>query len=113
MEAVDPLDGVPVRVGSHLQPVAGVDPPDDQNALLGFDFADHVGAETTVPGGDVARFQRAPERSGQSPAGGCDDVVEGGGVGFVGAVGQFVVLGDLVVDTEGDRLFLGGQPRVA
>jgi hypothetical protein len=90
-----------------------VDPLDHEDLVLEFDFPLGVAAETTVPGGDAACFQRTPERAGQSTGGGRHHVIEGGGVRFEAALVGAVVLGDGAVDPEGDDAFLGGEVGVA
>jgi hypothetical protein len=90
-----------------------VDPLDDEDLVVELDFADGVATETTVSGGDVSCFERTPERAGQSTGGGRHDIVEGGGVGFEGALGGVVVGSDGAVDPEGDGVFLCRQMGVA
>jgi hypothetical protein len=90
-----------------------VDPLDDEDLVVELDFADGVATETTVSGGDVSCFERTPERAGQSTGGGRHDIVEGGGMGFEGALGGVVVGSDGTVDPEGDGAFLCRQVGVA
>jgi hypothetical protein len=91
---VGPLDRRSVGIGRHVQLVANVDPLDHEDLVLEFDFPLGVAAETTVPGGDAACFQRTPERAGQSTGGGRHHVIEGGGVRFEAALVGAVVRGD-------------------
>jgi len=110
---VRPFDGLPIGIGRHAELVANVDPLDDKDLVLDLDVAYGVTPETTAPGGDVARLERAPECARQSAGGGCHHVVERGGVGFVAALGGAVMRSDGAMDTEGDRPLLGRDPRVA
>jgi hypothetical protein len=90
-----------------------MDPLDDQHAALELDLAIGISPETTTPGGDTARFQRAPERAGQSTGHRRHEVVKRGGVRRAVLTRHSVVLGDLAVDAERDWVGLGRQPRPA
>jgi hypothetical protein len=80
--------------------------------LLGFlDLADRLPGETVAVGFDLARFQRAPEGSGQSAGGGRDDVIERGRARLEGPGRDLVVLRHGAMDAEHDRLRLAGEVR--
>jgi hypothetical protein len=53
-----------------------MDPLDHQYPAFCFNLAGHVSRQAAVAGIDLARFQRAPERSGQSTAGGRHNIVQ-------------------------------------
>jgi hypothetical protein len=108
MHLVRPLGGLPV-LGGQFQMVVRVDPLDDQDLAVLFDFSPSVADQPAVASRDFARFQRAAERAGQSPGSGRHQVVEGGGVGFVNVGVNPVVLGDLRMNAENHRLRHLGQ----
>lgn len=111
-EAVDAAGSFPV-FGIGLEAEDGVDAADDEDIVLGFDFAGRVGDKAIVRGRNLTRFQRASEGAGESAAGSGDDVVQGGGVGLEDVRGYFVVFGNGAVDSEEDGLRLGGEIRAA
>lgn len=113
MESVHALDRGHVHIAVDREVVADVNPLEHEDAALQLDLALGVCPETTASGGDPARFQRAPERAGQSTGRGGDDVVERGGVGRAGIRRHAVVLGHLAVHAECDWFRLGRQPRPA
>lgn len=89
------LERAPDRIGVRLvrlQTVSGPDPPDHEHAVVRLDLALDVRHQPSLIRPDAARFQRAPEGSGQSAAGRGDDIVEGRG--DVAVVADAVVLGD-------------------
>jgi hypothetical protein len=102
-----------VDIGVVVQPkdVADVDPLEDEHAVLDLDFARGLTREPAVGCVDVTRLQRASEGARQSAGGGGDDVVERGRVFGFAVARNVVVVGDRVVDAEGDRLALCGQKR--
>src|SRR6266851_5996492 len=69
--------------------------------------------KTAVARIDVTRLQRAPEGSRQSAAGSSDDVIKRGRAFGISGSGDAVVLGDLVVNAEVDRLALTRYLRAA
>ncbi len=73
---------------------------DNQNVLFRLDLAYSLGCQPAFPCRDLTRFQRASIGSGQSTRGGCDDVVESGGVRFQNVGGNFIVLRDSAVNAE-------------
>ncbi len=102
-----------VHAAVDNQVVADVDPLEHQDATRQLDLAFAVSPETTASGGDTARFQRAPERAGQSTGRCRDDVVEGGGVRRAGVRRHAIMLGDLAMHAERDWVGLCRQPRPA
>lgn len=63
------------------EPIPNVDPADEQDAVVALvDVALYLRDQPALPGGNVARLQRASQGPRQSAAGRGDDVVEGGGV---------------------------------
>lgn len=80
MEGVHSLHHGQVHVPVDNEVGADVNPLEHQDAALQLDLALGVSPETTASGGDTARFQRTPERAGQSIGRRGDEVVEGGGV---------------------------------
>jgi hypothetical protein len=77
--------------------------------ILGLDLADGLDVVAPRIDFDLTRLQRAGKRAGQSAAGCGDYVVERGRVRRVAVGIDAVVLGDLGVHAESDRLGLGGQ----
>jgi hypothetical protein len=103
------LDLLAGRVGVDTEPVADTDALDHEHAVVEFDLADRLAGQPFLARVDVACFQRASEGAGQSAAGGGDDVVEGGRVLGLAAARDAVVVCDLGVDAEEDRICLGRQ----
>ena len=66
VEAVHALHHGQVHIGAHGEQIADVDPLDHQHAAVQLDLSFGLSPETTASGGDAARFERAPERAGQS-----------------------------------------------
>jgi hypothetical protein len=100
--------GVVVLLGQR-DPVRDGDAADHQHAVDVLDLADRFGLVAFRIDLDSTRLQRARVRARQSAAGGRHDVVERRRARWDGARGDAVVLGDLVVDAERDRLFLGRE----
>jgi hypothetical protein len=97
---------VPIlRVGGEVEELP--DPLHDQNLTLCFYLPYRVGVE--VLEGNSTRCQRAPEGAEQSATRRGHQIIEGGVVGFDHFRAGSVVLGDLAVDAEEDRLFLDGE----
>lgn len=82
---------------------------DDEHFALELDLPDRVGAKALE--GHLTRYQRAPEGTEQSAAGRGYHVVECGGVGLLRVGRDAVVLRDLRVDPEIDRLVLTRNTR--
>jgi len=108
VEAVDAL-GLLALLRRHREPVADGDPLDHEHAVTLEHLTDGLRLVALVMDLYLTRLQRARERAGQSAPRRCDDVVERGRVrGEVPRV-DAVVLGDLGVNAERDRLALRGQ----
>jgi hypothetical protein len=90
-----------------------VDPLDHEDTVFGLDLADRVGDESSLSRADLTRLQRASEGAGQSAGGGRDDVVKRRSVLGLAAARNAVVVGDLVVNAEGDRVALARYKRAA
>jgi hypothetical protein len=88
-----------------------VDAFDDEHAVLLLDLAGGLSDESSFRGVDLARLQRASERAGQSASGCGDDVVERRRVLGLAATWDTVVVGNLVMNPEEDRLKLGWNGR--
>lgn len=94
MEAVDTRGGLAL-VRFQPQVVGDVNTPYDQHTALGFDLADRLRSQVALSSRDSARFQRASKRSGQSPRGCSDKVVECRIMRFLDLGTHPIVLGDL------------------
>ena len=101
------------RFRPHRDVVGDVNPPNHQDSVFGFDLACHLRPERSLRRLDPARRQRTSEGSRQSPAGGSDHVVEGGGLRFHDRRIHAIVLGDLGVDPERYGLGGGGERCMA
>jgi hypothetical protein len=109
VEAVDALDlGAPFLRDAR-EAVTDGDAADDQHAVVVDDLAGRLDLVALPLDVDLTRFQRAGEGAGQSAAGGGNDVVEGRRVRREVLRRDTVMLGDLGMDAEGDRLLFGGQ----
>jgi hypothetical protein len=106
-----PLDRGAVRVRIQLQPVGDLDALDDQDAVLVLDLTSRLRGEPSFSGRDVTRLQRASERPRQSAGRRGDDVVECRRALGAAAALHAVVVGDLVMNAELDRLLGPGQVR--
>ena len=96
-----------------FQPEGGVDAADDEDVILGFDFADGLGNQAGIGRINLTRLQRASEGAGESTGSGGDDVIEGGGVGIEDLRRDLIVFGDGAMDAEQDGRGLGRQPGAA
>src|SRR5215210_8362062 len=83
------------------------DPFDHEHFALDLDLPDRLCVEVLER--HLTRCQRARKSAEQSAARGSDHVVERGVVGFYFFAGDAVVLGDLTVDPEHNRLFANGE----
>ena len=90
-----------------------MDPLENQDAAFRLDFTDGLRSQATPASIYSTRLQRAPEGSRQSAAGSCDDVIKRGRALGISGSGDAVVLGDLVVNAEVDRLALTRYLRAA
>jgi hypothetical protein len=89
-----------------------VNPADDKNAIVRFNFASDVRRQPAGACIDFARFQRAPKGSYHSTAGGRYDVIESCGMGFSQFVfGNPVMLRNWTMDAEPYRDFFTRQIR--
>lgn len=98
-----------VGVGIERERVLDVNPLDDEDAVLCLDLADCLTRQPPFSRLDLTRLQRASEGAGQSAAGGRDHVVERRRPLDVAAAGDAVVVCDLVVNAELDRLLAGRE----
>jgi len=105
VEIVDPLGGGSL-LGPEPQVIGHMDAADHQDSAILLDLTDRVRAEEPVAGWYLTRFQRAPEGSRQSASGRGDDVVEGRRMRLVDVGVDPIVLRDLGVRSEQDRLRL-------
>ncbi len=108
MKAVDPL-GLCVVLGGQPQPVVDRDPLDYEHPVAVEDLPLGNRLELIPVDLDVTRIQRAGEGARQSPAGSGDHVVQSRGLGREVVRRDPVVLGDLGVNSERDRLLHGGE----
>jgi hypothetical protein len=104
MEVEGALDLVAVGVGIEAEPVLDVDALDHQYAVFILDLTARLRREPSVTRRDLTRLQRASERPRQSTRSGGDDVVERRRPLGVAAAFHSVMVSDLVVDAEPDRL---------
>ena len=93
--------------------VVNVNPLDDQDLVLEFDLSPSLTGEPTLACVYLARLQRAPEGSRQSPAGGGDNIVQRGGIGTGVAWVYPVVLRHLRMDAESNRILPGGKESLS
>ena len=107
------LDGGSIDVPGDLQQIAHVDALDHKDSVLDLDLAGRLPDKTAVARVDVTRLQCAAEGSRQSAAGSGDNVVQRGRALGVSGSGDAVVLGDLGVNAEVDRLALTRYLRAA
>lgn len=103
MDLVDTFDRRSVlRQGSEI--VGDLYSLDHQRLALQPDFSRDLGRKVSFCQRNAARLQRASKGAGQSPAGGCYDVVECRRLRRKGGRIDSVVLRNLGVDTEHRRL---------
>lgn len=110
MEPVHALD-VLAAILRHGEAVAHRDAADHEHLVVELDLTDRLDLVALRIDLDVTRFQRAGEGAGESAAGGGHHVVERRRVWRVLLRRDAIVLGDLGVHAEGDRLGLRGQVR--
>jgi hypothetical protein len=97
------------RVRADPQTILDMDSLDDQNFVLDLDFSRDFRGEIALGQLNAARLQRASQGAGQSPAGCGDDIVESRGARWKPLGIDAVVFGDLGMDAEESRFFLGGE----
>jgi hypothetical protein len=110
MEAVYPL-GLFAFVLGHGEPIVRCDALQHQHAVAVEDLADRFNVVSLGLNFDLTRLQRARERTGQSTTGGGNHVIEGRRARWEVACPAAVMLGDLRMNPEHDRLLLRGQVR--
>ena len=86
-----------------LQPQFHMDPPDDQDIIFQFDFADGLRREPAIRSVDLTRLQRASKGSGESTRGCRDNIIERSRMGLQYIRRDLVVLGDCAVYAENHR----------
>jgi len=96
-----------------LQLVADPNALDDEHAALDLDVALGLGREMSLAGVDLARLQRATQRTGESTCCRRDHVIECCGVRLEGPGLGPVMLRHLVVHAEGNRLGLRREMRAS
>ena len=96
-----------------LQLVADPNALDDEYAALDLDVALGLGREMSLAGVDLARLQRATQRTGESTCCRRDHVIECCGVRLEGPGLGPVMLRHLVVHAEGNRLGLRREMRAS
>ena len=84
-------------------------PDDHQVVVVHLDVAPGFAGELSIAGRDVARFQRAAKCANQSTGGGRNDIVDGSRVRFSAGHIFVVLLGNLGVHSELNRLFFVRQ----
>jgi hypothetical protein len=104
VERVRPLRRLAFVVRTTNQPIADSDSLDDQDLIDNVDLALRLGAQAPITGVDPARLQRASQGAGQSTGGGGHHIVESRRVVGILSWSGAVVLADLVVGPEHDRL---------
>jgi hypothetical protein len=65
--------------------------------------------QPSFPGRNFARFQRAAKSTGQSAGGGCDNVIQRGGMRLVNLGVDAVMRCDLGMNAEQNRFIFLGQ----
>jgi hypothetical protein len=86
---------------------------DDEHAVLVVDLAARLARQSPLVRVDLTRYQRASEGPGQSAGRGCDEEVKRRCALDVAPARDPVVVGDLVMDAELDRLLTRRQPGAA
>ena len=105
---VHPLDRF-LLLGIGLNPVADVDPPDNEDPVFGLDFTSDFRCELTVAGVNLTRFQRASECTRESPARGRNHIIQGGRPLVEVIRSHPVVPSHVAVHPESDGLVFRGQ----
>ena len=98
------LGGLSFVVGAAAQRIADSDLFEHESLLFEVDLPLCLGGQPPPARVDPARLQRAPQSPGESTGGRGDDVVERGRVVGVLAGRRPVMLADLVMRAEHDRL---------
>ncbi len=113
MEAVHALHLAPLLGRDAPESVAHGDPLDHEHTVAIEDLALGLDFQVLLLDLDLARLQRTREGAGQSAARGGHDVVERRGLRGEVAGRDAVVVGDLRVHAEGDRLVCRRKVREA
>ena len=88
------------------------DPLEYEDLVLRFYLSYGIGVEAVLVKRYLTRCQRAREGAQQSATCRCDQVIDGGSVGFHFVGGGSVVLGDLAVSTEQHGVLLRWEFRL-
>ena len=108
VHGVHPLDGL-LLAWIRLNPVADVDPPDNEHSVFGLNFTSDFSCELTVAGVNLTRFQRASQCTGESTTRGRNHIIQGGRPWVEVIRSQAVVPGHVAVHPESDGLVFRGQ----
>jgi len=108
MEAVHSFGRLALRC-VEPQMVADMDALHDQHIPFLLDLSPRLGDQFSLAGRNSARFQRAPESSGQSAGGRGHQVIERRGLWFMDFRINAVMFGNLRVYAKEDRLLLGWE----
>lgn len=87
-----------------------MDAPDDENAVVEFDFTHSLGYQTLIRRIDLTRLQRASKGSCKSTGGRGDDIIEGGRMRLQDRRRDLIMLRDRSVDAEDHRQCFRGKP---
>jgi hypothetical protein len=104
MDVVDPFYRFPV-FGSRFEMIDHMDPFDNQYVTLFLDLTFYVGDKQAFARSNFTRFQRATKGPGQSPTGGSDHIIQGGGVGLMDVGVNLIMRGNFRVDAKEGRCF--------
>jgi hypothetical protein len=104
VKSMHPLRSIAMLI-CELKVVGNENSLDDQDLVLCFDFACHFRIQVSFAGRNSARFQRAPEGSGQSTPGSRDNIIQCSRPGFGNFRGNLIMLGDLRMYSEGNGAF--------
>jgi hypothetical protein len=113
MELVRALSGLALVVRTILECVVDAYRLDDQDFVLQVDVTLSIGGQPPLARIDPARLQRASQGACQSTGRRRDDVVESGGMVRILSRRRPIVLPDLIVGAEDDRLLLGRQISIS
>jgi len=80
-----------------------------EDIVLQLDLTSNIRSQSLVACTNLTRFQRASEGTGQSTAGSCNDIVQGGRMWFADFRIHAIVFGDSSMNTEAHWFFFSGQ----
>jgi hypothetical protein len=103
VKSVDSLCGITLVI-RDLEMVGDKNSLDDEYIALLFNFACHFRSQVPLASRNTARFQRAPEGSGQSTTGSRNNVVQRSRPWFGNIWGNLIVLGDLGMHSKVNRI---------